>query len=99
MSIWFAIVENWLIIVMTEELESPLMRLRTLRRVSQQHLAEALGVTRQTISNWENGREEPRLKLWQTKALCKVLEISIEDLPDSFAPQPIHNTSSPSSQN
>jgi DNA-binding XRE family transcriptional regulator len=81
---------------MTEELESPLMRLRTLRRVSQQQLADAVGVTRQTISNWENGREEPRLKLWQTKALCKMLEISLEELPDELGPQPIHHSASTS---
>jgi DNA-binding XRE family transcriptional regulator len=84
---------------MTEEIESPLMRLRTLRRVSQQQLADAVGVSRQTISNWENGREEPRLKLWQTKALCKILDISIEDLPDNFGPQPIHNTAPRTTQN
>jgi DNA-binding XRE family transcriptional regulator len=75
-----------------ENLESPLMRLRTLRRCSQKELAKAVGVSRQTISNWENGRVEPALTLSQYKALCKVLGIeSIVELPDSFAPQPIHN--------
>jgi DNA-binding XRE family transcriptional regulator len=69
------------------------MRLRTLRRVTQEQLAEVLGVSRQTISNWETGREEPRLKLWQVKALCKALDIGIDQLPDSFGPQPIHDTS------
>ena len=74
-------------------LESPLMRLRTLRRCSQQDLAKAIGVSRQTISNWENGREEPKLKLSQYKALCKALGLdSIQELPDSFAPQPIEAT-------
>ena len=69
------------------------MRLRTLRRVKQSELADALGVSRQTVSNWETGREEPRLKLWQIKALCKALNITVEQLPDSFGPQPIHDTS------
>ncbi len=76
---------------MNEIFESPLMRLRTLRRVSQQELADALEVSRQTVSNWENGREEPRLKIWQLKRLAELLNLeSIADLPDSFAPQPIH---------
>jgi len=70
--------------------ESPLMRLRTLRRISQAQMAEALGVSRQTISNWENGRVEPELKLWQIKKLCEILGVAIHELPDSFAPQPIH---------
>lgn len=74
-------------------LESPLMRLRTLRRCSQQELAKAIGVSRQTISNWENGREEPKLKLSQYKALCLALGLdSIKQLPDSFAPQPIDDS-------
>ncbi|WP_231663993.1 helix-turn-helix transcriptional regulator [Pseudanabaena sp. 'Roaring Creek'] len=69
------------------------MRLRTLRRCSQQDLAKAVGVSRQTISNWENGREEPKLKLWQYKALCKTLGVnSIDELPDNFAPQPINDS-------
>ena len=75
------------------KLESPLMRLRTLRRCSQQELAKAVGVSRQTISNWENGREEPKLKLSQYKALCVALGLeSIDQLPDSFAPRPIHSS-------
>jgi DNA-binding XRE family transcriptional regulator len=65
------------------------MRLRTLRRIPQQVLAAELGVSRQTISNWENGREEPKLKIWQFKKLCLVLDVSADELPDSFAPQPI----------
>lgn len=76
-----------------DNLESPLMRLRTLRRCSQKDLAKAVGVSRQTISNWENGRVEPELTLSQYKALCMALGIeSIRELPDSFAPQPIQNT-------
>ena len=61
--------------------------------MTQQELANEIGVSRQTISNWEKGREEPKLKIWQFKRLCKILEVTIEQLPDSFTPIPINNTS------
>jgi transcriptional regulator with XRE-family HTH domain len=35
-------------------------RARELRRWSQQRLADAIGVNRKTIDNWENGRTYPR---------------------------------------
>jgi putative transcriptional regulator len=76
-----------------EELESPLMRKRIERRVSQQTLADALGVSRQTVSSWENGHSEPNLTLKQVKKLCELLGYTLDDLPDSFGPQPIHHTS------
>jgi transcriptional regulator with XRE-family HTH domain len=69
------------------------MRLRTLRRVSQQELAEALGVRRETISSWENGHSEPNLTIKQFKTLLKVLDVTPEQLPESFGPQPIHDSS------
>lgn len=36
-------------------------RARTRRGISQEQLAEALGVTRQTVSNWERGAANPDL--------------------------------------
>jgi DNA-binding transcriptional regulator YiaG len=77
---------------MSTDLESPLMRLRTLRRVTQRELADALNVSVTTVKNWESGRSVPNLTLGQFKTLMKVLRIkSVEDLPDSFAPQPIED--------
>jgi DNA-binding XRE family transcriptional regulator len=69
------------------------MRLRTLRRVTQQELAEALGVTRHTVTNWETGRSVPTLTIAQTRKLCEVLGVTFDQLPDNFGPQPIHDTS------
>jgi DNA-binding XRE family transcriptional regulator len=76
-----------------EELESPLMRFRLLRRMTQQDLADALGVSRTTVMKWETGRAVPNLTIAQTKKLCEVLGVTLEQLPDDFGPQPIHNTS------
>lgn len=36
--------------------------LRKSRKMSQEALAEELGVSKQTISNWEVGRKSPRMK-------------------------------------
>jgi DNA-binding XRE family transcriptional regulator len=69
---------------------SELEMLRRIRRVTQQELADAIGVSQTTIRNWEHGRAVPQLTIPQMKKLCKVLEVKFEDLPDSFAPQPIH---------
>ena len=63
---------------------SPLMKLRTLRFITQKELADALGVTQNTVANWERGRAIPRLTPFQYKTLLKVLQISPEELPDDF---------------
>ena len=75
----------------SEELESKLMRLRNLRRVTQTELAKALGVSRITVTFWETGRTEPRLTIRQFKTLLKVLDITVDELPDDFGPQPIES--------
>jgi putative transcriptional regulator len=76
-----------------EELESELMRLRTLRGVTQQELADALGVARNTVTRWERGTSTPVLTIAQTRKLCEVLGVTFDQLPDNFGPQPIHETS------
>lgn len=47
-------------------------------KMTQNELAEKLGVTEKSISNWENGRNMPDLSLF--KPLCKELNITINDL-------------------
>ena len=58
--------------------------LRTLRQITQKELADVLGVTEHTISNWERGKAIPKLTIPQTKALCNVLGVSLDELPDDF---------------
>lgn len=60
------------------------VELRKKAGVTQKQLAQVLGVSDQTIRNWEKGREEPRLFLWQVKALCDTLNCSLDDLPRSL---------------
>ena len=52
--------------------------LRKSEKLSQEKLAEKIGVTRQTISNWELNESSPDLK--QAKELSKVFNISLDEL-------------------
>ena len=63
---------------------SPLMRLRVQRFMTQKQLAEALGVTEATVRNWEAGRSVPKLTPVQFKKLLKILQITVDELPDQF---------------
>jgi len=51
---------------------------RKAKCLTQQELAEKLGVSDRTIGNWENGRNMPDLSLF--KLLCQELGITINDL-------------------
>ncbi|MGK7912175.1 MAG: helix-turn-helix transcriptional regulator [Synechococcus sp.] len=78
-------------VIMIDKVQSPLMLLRKRAGLNQQDLARLLGVSRTTIMRWETGRATPKLSLIQVKALCRSLGVTVEDLPDNFAPQPIPN--------
>lgn len=51
---------------------------RRLRKYSQEELAAALGVTRQTINKWEKGERLP--DVLAAKRITELLHISLEDL-------------------
>lgn len=51
---------------------------RRKKNMTQQELAEKLGVSDRTIGNWENGRNMPDLSLF--KPLCDELDITLNDL-------------------
>jgi DNA-binding XRE family transcriptional regulator len=69
------------------EKESPLKKRRDELGLTQREVAVAIDVSVQTVSNWETGRfKEVRLTLPQVKALCRVLEWTVEDLPNDFRP-------------
>ena len=67
------------------KLGDKILELRKKNRFSQEDLGEKIGVTRQTISNWELGETAPNPE--QLKLLSKYLNVSIDELLDND----IHN--------
>jgi transcriptional regulator with XRE-family HTH domain len=55
-----------------------LKKLRVARRLSQAQLAQRLGVSTQTVYNWERGKHWQQID--NIAILCQVLEISVHDL-------------------
>lgn len=51
---------------------------RKKKKMTQEQLAEELGINNRTISRWENGKNLPDASLY--KPLCNILDISIEEL-------------------
>lgn len=61
-------------------LNEKLLSLRKKEGLSQESLAEKLGVTRQTISNWESGQTSP--DLLQAGKISGIFKISLDELVD-----------------
>ena len=60
------------------EIGKKIMDLRKKNGLSQEELAEKVGVARQTISKWELGETSPDLK--QSKELSKIFNVSLDEL-------------------
>lgn len=60
------------------ELGNKIVNLRKKNNLSQEELAEKVGVTRQTISKWELEETTPDIK--QAKALSKIFKVSLDEL-------------------
>jgi DNA-binding XRE family transcriptional regulator len=59
-----------------------LAKLRGRVNLTQMKLAVAIGVSLTTVSEWENGKSEPRLK--HVRLLIKVFGCSFEELCEAF---------------
>ena len=59
-------------------MDNNLKDLRKLKNVSQNDLADALSVSRQTINSIENGKFDPSLPL--AMKLIRYFEVSLEDI-------------------
>lgn len=55
-----------------------LKQIRILRGMKQKSVAERLGVTRETIANWENGRYACSVAM--LRKLCDLYGVSMDDI-------------------
>ena len=60
------------------EIGNKILELRKKNNLSQEKLAEQVGVSRQTISKWELGETSPDLK--QSKKLSEIFNVSLDEL-------------------
>ncbi|MBR5662775.1 MAG: helix-turn-helix transcriptional regulator [Bacilli bacterium] len=63
------------------EIGNKISELRKKKGLSQEELAEKIGVARQTISKWELGETSPDIK--QSKELSKIFNVSLDELTDN----------------
>ena len=61
-----------------EKIGKFILECRKAKNLTQSELAEKLGVSDKSVSNWENGRNMPDLSLFRPG--CEILDISINDL-------------------
>ncbi len=66
--------------------DSVFVQLRESLNLTQKQVADAIGVSEQTVRNWEHGKHPPKLSIPQMKRLCKLLKRPIEQIPDEFGP-------------
>ena len=55
-----------------------LLQLRKLKNLTQEDIAERIGVSRQAVAKWESGDTMPDLE--KSRLLAEVLEVSLDDL-------------------
>lgn len=75
------------------ELVSPLKRLRLNVGLTQAELAMRIPdktgektLSARAISAWERGEYQPELTIPQMKALCRALNVTLDELPDDVSP-------------
>lgn len=55
-----------------------LVQMRKMKRLTQEDIAEKVGVTRQAVAKWESGETVPDLD--KCKMLAEIFEVSLDDL-------------------
>lgn len=60
--------------------EAIFVKLRDRAGLTQKQVADAMKITVQTVSNWENGVRFPKLTPGQTLVLCRTLKCTLEEL-------------------
>jgi transcriptional regulator with XRE-family HTH domain len=69
-----------------KEGEAPLRQLRERAGLTQEELARRCGIPLRTYQRWETGETAARPSIRQIKALCRELNIPVEELPDELGP-------------
>ena len=64
------------------EISNNIKKLRLKSKLTQEELAEKLNVTRQAVSNWENGKTEPDIETLTN--IAQIFDISIDELVDGI---------------
>lgn len=62
------------------EFKDNLKKLREEKRLTQEFIADEIGISRQSVSKWEKGQSEPDIET--LKKLCEILNCQINDLID-----------------
>lgn len=71
-----------------QESDSPMDALRIQRTSLTQHeFAMHCGIPPATYYRWITGKTEAKLSIPQTKKMCRLLGMKLEELPDNFGPQ------------
>ena len=68
----------YVVVLIVRALGEALKARRTQRGFTQEYVAEALGVSRQAVSKWENGSSEPSTA--NLMALAKLYGLSVDEL-------------------
>lgn len=65
---------------------SPFKRMRLKARLTQEQLAQEIGVAVSTIRRWEKGQAEPTMTIAQARNFTRAIGESFSNLPDSLLP-------------
>ncbi|MBE9046878.1 helix-turn-helix transcriptional regulator [Pleurocapsales cyanobacterium LEGE 10410] len=69
-----------------QETNSPLKKFRLAAKLTQEQLAQEIGVAVSTIRRWEKGQAEPTMTVAQMKSFCRAIKRDFEELPNSLLP-------------
>lgn len=69
-----------------QKTSSPLKELRLNAKLSQEKLANKIGVSVSTIRRWEKGDAEPTMTIDQVKKFIRTVDRDLDDLPNSLLP-------------
>ena len=67
------------------KINSPFKQLRLNVELTQQQLANSIGVAVSSVRRWEKGETEPSMTVAQMRKFCQTVKRDFQDLPNSFS--------------